>query len=339
MLNLKMGLSALALELGAWSGPLLGGSRSDSALAGYLLAHALASLLLSLFLLPLLAASNRARPRSAVIALMTAFSFAVPVAGFLGVLLAIAVLRVYQTPVSHDDFESLLLPEFDLHQRMQGSFRQAGLRSFLGNSHAPMQARMRAMVALQFVSGRVASPLLRTVLSDPSEDLRLLAYGMLDTLEKRINQAIDAEISALHTARETEGNDRPGPLTIESAHRLSDLYWELIYQELVLGDLRDHSIKESLRYCDLVLGEQPDNAQLSLRRGRLLHQMDHIDEAAEAYVRARALGLPATRVLPYQAELCFDRRDYEQTRRLLQDLNQWSALPRLRPMLDYWSQR
>jgi len=338
MLNLKFGLSALLLEIGAWTGPMLLTGRTDSALISYLLVHALACLMLSLFLLPLLA-GEQARPRLPVLGLMAAFSYAVPIAGFLGVLLGVIVLRIYRSPAAQGDFESLQLPEFDLHQRRQGNFRQSGLRSFLGNSHAPMQTRMRAMVALQYVSGRIASPLLRTVLSDPSEDLRLLAYGMLDTLEKRINRTIDTEMDALRTAREQEGADTPGPLTIESAHRLSDLYWELVYQELVQGDLRDYAIRESLRYCALVLEYHPDNAQLNLRQGRLLHEIGRPDEAAAAYVRARDLGLPATRVLPYQAELCFDRRDFVQARALLQELSDWTALPRLRPIVDYWSGR
>ena len=334
MINLKLGIAAVLLELGAWSGPLLLGGQTDSALASYLLVHALACVMLSLFLFPLLS-TRQARPRLAIVLLMMVCSYAVPIAGFLGVLAAALVLRLYRKPATHTDFESLQMPEFDQHQRRQGHFRHAGLRSFLGNIHAPIQSRLRAMVALQYVSGRTASPLLRTVLSDPSEDLRLLAYGMLDTLEKRVNSSIDAELSTLHAAQEAARN--AALRTLESAQRLSDLYWELIYQELVQGDLRKHAIKESLRYCDWVLAEQTDNAQLCLRRGRLLHEQKRPDEAAQAYAQARELGLPATRVLPYQAELCFDRKDFAQAHALMQELAQWSALPRLRPVVDYWS--
>ena len=334
MVNLKLGIAALLLELGAWSGPLLMGGNTDSALASYLLVHALACVMLSLFLFPLLS-TRQARPRLAIVLLMMVCSYAVPIAGFLGVLAAALVLRLYRKPATHTDFESLQMPEFDQHQRRQGHFRHAGLRSFLGNIHAPIQSRLRAMVALQYVSGRTASPLLRTVLSDPSEDLRLLAYGMLDTLEKRVNNSIDAEMGTLRAAQAEGGN--AGLRTLESAQRLSDLYWELIYQDLVQGDLRKHAIQESLRYCDWVLAEQADNAQLCLRRGRLLHEQKRPDEAAQAYAQARELGLPATRVLPYQAELCFDRKDFAQAHALMQELGQWSALPRLRPVVDYWS--
>jgi tetratricopeptide (TPR) repeat protein len=335
MLNPKLGLSALLLEVGAWSGPLLQ-QHSDDALAAYLLLHAVASVLLTLFLLPLLP-RERARPRIPLVVLIVACCYAVPIAGFLGVLAAALSLHYLGRTHSAEEYESVQLPEFDLHQHRQGNFRHAGLRSFLGNSDAPIQARMRAMVALQYVSGRTASPLLRSVLSDPSEDLRLLAYGMLDSLEKRINQAIDQELSALQAESADGGVPTDGAARLESLRRLSDLYWELVYQELVQGDLREHAIRESLRHCDAVLQAQPENAPLHMRRGRLLHALRRPQEAQESYEAASRLGLPATRVLPYQAQLCFERGDYAQARALVHALGPWDALPRLRPVIEYWN--
>ena len=174
MLNLKWGWAALGLELSAWSGAWLLAERSDAALLSYLLLHGAASLLLSLALLPLLP-QRLIKPRWATLLLMAAFSYAVPVAGFAGVLLAFIILRVYRRGAEAEAFGSVQLPEFDQHQLRQSQFRHAGMGSFLGNTRIPVQARMRAMAGLQYVSGRTASPLLRSALSDPSEDLRLLA--------------------------------------------------------------------------------------------------------------------------------------------------------------------
>ncbi|WP_367066090.1 tetratricopeptide repeat protein [Oryzisolibacter sp. LB2S] len=331
MLNIKLGLAALGLEVGAWSGAWLLSERSDTALASYLLLHAAASLLLSLALLPLLP-SRLSRPRWASVLLMACCSYAVPVAGFLGVLLAFVILRVHRHRPRPEDFDAVQLPEFDQHQRRQGQFRHVGLQSFLANDRVPVQERLRAMAALQFTPGRMASPLLRSALGDASDDLRLLAYGMLDNLEKRVNRAIDDELELLDTAP-AHGDQR-----LRSAQRLSDLYWELVYQELVQGDLRTHAIEESLRYCHQVLAQQPANAAMHLRHGRLLHALGRADEAEQAYDRARALGMPATRGLPYLAQLAFERRDHAQARALMRELGTWGALPRLRPVIDYWTQ-
>ena len=338
MLSTKLGLSAVLMELAAWTGPLLLNGHSDAALISYLLAHAIASALLALLILPLLR-GEQARPRTPILALLALCSYTVPIAGFLGVFAGALVLRYYRSPATHSHFDSLQLPEFDQHQRVKGGFRQTGLRSFLGNAEVPMDSRMRAMVSLQHVSGRVASPLLRNVLNDTSEDLRLLAYSMLDTLEQRISRSVDHELKAWRVAQTTESEEHPGPLTLKAAQNLSDLYWEFIYQDLAQGDLREYVSQESLRYCEKALALQPDNAQLCLRRGLLLHSLGRLEEAAEAYDQAHSLGLPATRVLPYQAELSFERRDFTRTREIMQRLDQWSALPRLRPVIDYWNAR
>ena len=337
MLNLKLGLAALGMEVSAWTTVALLHERSDAALAGYLLLHALACVLLSLTLLPLLR-QRQGRPGWTLLLIM-ACSYAIPVAGFVGVVVAFVFLTLYRRPRRRDDFEMLESPEFDQHEKRRNSFRHIGMRSFLTNTRAPLHARMRAMSALQYVGGRTATPLLRTAMGDASEDLRLLAYGMLDTLEQRISRAVDLELKALRAAQAEEGPEHPGPLTLKAVHNLSDLYWEFIYQDLAQGDLREYASRESLRYGEQALALQPDSALLCLRRGLLLHELGQFEEASQAYDKAHALGLPATRVLPYQAELCFERRDFTRTRELMQQLDQWSALPRLRPIIDYWSAR
>lgn len=274
-----------------------------------------------------------------MLALMAVCSYAVPLAGFIGVFLGTLVLRVYRAARPIEDFQSVHLPEFDLHQRIQSGFRQTGLRAVLGNSEVPARSRMRAMVALQHMPGRISSPLLRNVLNDSSEDLRLLAYGMLDALERNISRSIDKELDTLREAEEKEGADPLGPTGLQAAEKLSALYWELVYQNLAQGDMRNYAISESLRFCERVLAQQPQHPQHNLRRGLLLHALGRMDEAEQAYARAQQLGLPATRVLPYLAELSFEQRDFAKTRQLMQQLDEWSALPRLRPVIDYWSAR
>jgi len=334
MPNLKFAFYGIALELGAWSGPAFLGSRSDAILAWYLAAHLLASVMLSTFAAALLPNDGHQKflPRCL---LMTAISYAIPVLGLLAVCLASIGLRHYRSHVAPDDFEAMQLPAFDPHQRPQAIFRQAGLRSFLGNPQVPADARVGAMVALQYVSGRVSSPLLRGVLSDANEDIRLLAYGMLDNKEKGINRAIDAALRQLHVAEES-GDETAA---LDASQHLSDLYWELVYQELAQGDLRDYAIRESLTYCERVLAQQPGHAPLTLRHGRLLHAQGRDDEAEAAYRRALELGLPATRVLPYQAEIHYVRRDFPAVRRLMNELAQWRSLPRLQPVIDCWRSR
>jgi tetratricopeptide (TPR) repeat protein len=266
-----------------------------------------------------------------VLLLMFGTGFAVPVIGFLAVVAGILILHRLPARGGQHAFRAIELPEIDVHQRSGTGFRQAGMRSFLSNARAPVATRMRALVALQNVSGRVASPLLRDVLTDPSEDIRLLAYGMLDNKEKFLNGAIHRESQRLQAAAEGSAEQ------VEATKKLADLYWELVYQELAQGDLRTHALQRSLDYTRRSLARSPEDAALHLRLGRLLQSLGQPAEADAAYHQALTLGMPKTRIVPYLAEVAYDLGDFATVRRLMHELGDWQSLPRLKPVIAYWS--
>ena len=330
MFQPKLGLYALTLEASAWAGVALGAS-DERTLLFYLLAHGGASILITLFTIALLPA-NLVRPRQPLLLLMFSTSYAIPVLGFAAILGGVFLLHTLPAIRRSDAFRAVDLPEIDPHLRPGTGFRQAGMRSFLSNSRAPLATRLRALVALQNVSGRVASPLLRDVLTDPSEDIRLLAYGMLDNKEKLLNHSIHSETKHFNSA--VAGSVEQA----EAAKRLADLYWELVYQELAQGDLRLHALQQSLHYTQISLLQTPVDAGLHLRHGRLLQSLGQAHAARAAYDQALALGLPKTRIVPYLAEVAYDLGDFNTVRALMNELGDWQSLPRLRPVIRYWSQ-
>ncbi len=86
-----------------------------------------------------------------------------------------------------------------------------------------------------------------------------------------------------------------------------------------------------------MLAQRPDNALLLLRRGRLLHMQGRAVESLACYERSLALGMEPARVVPYQAELLFDRREFAKAQALMRSLDIEQALPRLKPSIRYWS--
>ena len=319
---------ALALEAAAWAGALSDDGQGAFALLAYLLAHAGASACFACLAVSAVPAALT-QARRPLMLLMFGTALAIPLLGFLGVGAGVLVLRLLP-PAGHTRvFRAVRLPQFDPHLRPGSGFRQAGMRSFLANALAPAATRLRALVALQNVSGRLASPLLRDVLGDPSEDIRLLAYGMLERKEKQLSRAIHDESMRFDAAA---GSAERG----DAAKRLADLYWELVYQRLAQGDLRQHALQRSLHYMRIALAQSPDDAALHLRRGRLLQSLAQPHLAQSAYDRALALGLPKTRIVPYLAEVAYDVGDYASVRTLMNELGDWQSLPRLRPVIDYW---
>jgi tetratricopeptide (TPR) repeat protein len=154
---------------------------------------------------------------------------------------------------------------------------------------------------------------------------------MLDNKEKHLNEAIHRESSRIQAA--TDSREQ-----LDAARRLADLYWELVYQELVQGDLRTHALQQSLAFTTRVLERVPADAALHLRHGRLRQSLGESHAASEAYSRALALGMPKSRIVPYLAEVAYDLRDYARVRSLMRELGEWQSLPRLRPVVAYWSE-
>ncbi|WP_415794571.1 hypothetical protein [Comamonas aquatilis] len=338
MANIKLAISALLTEIAAWSSLRMLHEHADNALLTYLVAHALASTLFAFCLMPLISVPRGlSQQRLTLVALIALVSFAIPIVGMLGCVAALLALRRSHGRDMGRKFPSMQLPEFDQHQLNSNSRRQTGLRTFLSNPAAPVASRMRAMVALNNVSGRIASPMLRTALTDSSDDLRLLAYSMLDSKEQQISQTIHSEQQALQQAIEAEGPSPLGPRGVQAAWALSDLYWEMIYQGIAQSDVREHAIFQSLHYCLMALEQRPKNALLHLRKGRLMQLTQDYTQAQNAYEMALALGLAPTRVIPYQAEIHFLQHNYSQVQKLMHTLDATQAQPRLRPSIQYWS--
>lgn len=338
MINIKLGIAAVLLEIGSWTTAGFLSARADSTLLVFLLLHAGASVLLALSIYPLLGSVHNPT-RWAVLGLISCFSFVVPGIGFMTVVLAILTIRAYPSRTHTDSFATVDLPEFDLHQSLHAAGRPTGMRALLNNRKASPKNRFTALVSLNHVSGHVASPMLRDVLNDQSDDLRLLAYGMLDRMEQRISHAIH-EAAQTFKNEQQKSQDQQTDLStrgITAAQHLSDLYWELVYQGLASDDMREFAVQESLRYCDLVLTHWPEDGPLLLRRGRLLHALGKLQEAGEYYQRALQHDLPETQVLPYQAQLHFERGEYARVKELMRSLKPHNALPKLRPVIDYWS--
>jgi hypothetical protein len=318
-------LLALAVEIGAW----LLAERLNAVLAGYLALHAVSSLLLALALLPLVPFRS-ARSRAATLLLMFACGYTIPVLGFLGVIAAFPLLRRIRSRAEDGEFESLQLPEFDPQQHLKSGIRAAGLRAFLADDGVPVAERERAMAMLQSLAGRAAIPILHDMLRSSNEDLRLLAYGMLNRFEIRSGHAIDLQ------RNEFERVEPDSLQALRSARNLSDIYWELAESGLAQDDLRVHAIREALRYCEHVLQVHPDDGPMQVRRARLRHDAGDLQGAEGNYGLARALGAPAQRVLPHLARAYFEQREFARVHSVMNELKRWRALPRLRRVIDYW---
>ena len=334
ILTLSLALAALGLDIaGLWLLIAFGGGapESFSRLAGYFAAHAGASVLASLVLVATVPGPSRLQPRWAFAFFFT-LCFYIPVFGVPGLLAVAVVARLVPRRGRGQMFATAAGPKFAPHSDQADALHAHGpVRAQLSNPAATVAVRMRALLAIQDLPSRVANPIIRGMLSDPADDVRLVAYGILDGREKAINARIQAARARLSGAE---------PLARLMAEKeLAELYWELIYQGLVQGDLQKHAAEQAEKHFAAALALAPEDAALWVLGGRLAALAGQHERAEQAFMRAAQFGLPEVRALPYLAEVAFRMRRFDRVRLLLERIAQTSHTQRMAQVIAYWNAR
>lgn len=273
------------------------------------------------------------QPRATVTGLMFSFAFVAPVMGALGLL----ILTRANLNKSIDDTRvavpvSLDLPIYDVQTAERQRGGQGAARSRLGQE-VPSALRMQSLLTLQAVPNRVANPILEELLGDATEDVRLVAFGMLDSEEKKIAKEIRFESD--RQSRELTREQR-----YDSLQRLAELNWELVYACLIQGELRLHILQQARKFLEaaLALGVSPGSGLIFLQ-GKILLELGEFEAAEQVILQAMHMGQAKTSTLPYLAEIAFHRRDFSQVRQFMQQLSVLNLASRTRAVEDFWTTR
>ena len=331
MIRVVLLVLGMALEIYAVSA-VFTSSGDDHILLVYLLQHLVASALLALAGWYFLAEKYR-QPRWPVTLLLFNFAFFIPALGLPGAYAAVVIAGYRRRVRVEHPFADLVLPEFVLSLREpEIRFSQGGIRSRLVQSSIPTQQRLQSLLALQGIPPRVSSPLLQDMLGDSSDDIRLVAYGLLDSREKKITAQIHRELVNLRNAESKE-------MQLIGLRHLAELYWEMIYAGLAQGDLRTHALNQSLSYADSALKLAKQDTGLLFLKGRILLESKRYEEARLILEQAMAHGLPESRALPYIVEIAFNRRDYRTVQELLLRLSTFQVTPIMKNAIQFWVHR
>ncbi|MFJ3056571.1 hypothetical protein [Herbaspirillum sp. NPDC087042] len=288
---------------------LLHGGNDLAVLGGYLLLHMASSALFALAIASV-APERYRQPRTWLLVYLFFFNFFIPVGGALCAVVALLVAVFWPKDHAEDHFDTSQAPAFVTARRREGSgFSGNRVRAQLGSVATPLDKRLNALVAIQSTPTRASGASLRNLLADPADDVRLLAYGILDGKEKKITQRIVDARNQLKTT-----TDAPTLLVLHQ--QVAELYQELIYQNLVQGDLLQYSCTQMREHAHAALAIDEAQPTLWFMLVRLELMSGDIAAARLAQQRAQDHGFSRVRLLPYLAELSYLEHDYEQVRKL-----------------------
>jgi len=273
----------------------------------------------------------RSRPLLAWI-LMFDFAFIAPVIGAICLLIIVHItLRRDLGQGAQAQPRSVELPEYDIQAKAGNRSGQGAVRARL-TSKVPDNVRLQSLMSLQSVSRRVANPILEDLLGDQADDVRLIAFGMLDAEEKKISVHISRE--RLSLSRNLSTVQR-----YDTLRHMAELHWELIYASLAQGELRRHILSEARRYADAAM-EMPveHDSGVLLLCGRIRLEQDDLDSAQSYFEEAVALGQPEASALPYLAEIAFRSRRFGEVDEIMRRLARLHLAASTKAVVELWTE-
>ncbi|QLC72834.1 HEAT repeat domain-containing protein [Pseudomonas sp. LPB0260] len=319
---------AFLFELSSWASLSAQLPVGQAALL-YAAAHALGSLLLSAGIWLLLPRRYKfPLPWSPLF--IFALAFFVPLLGAIGVILAVFPALYLPRKQQEQAWDAMAVPDLPFRpqdQRGDLMFSDGGLQDVV--RHAPStEKRLNALFATRRMDGRDSIPILKLALRDPADDVRLLAYSMLDQQESRINQRIEAALGELAAAAEEQ---RP------ALHAtLARWYWELAYLGLAQGSVLEHVLNQAREHVEQSL-VGANSGESHLLAGRIALQQGLLDQAEAHFQQAEAAGIDAQKLVPFRAEIAFLQRRYGDIPALLATLPaQLLQRPPFAELARYW---
>ena len=208
-------------------------------------------------------------------------------------------------------------------------FGEGGAISRLRSTKMSATKRIGALLAIDTCENRQRNKVIRDTLFDNEDEVRLLAFGLLEKQEKQITQQIRETKKRL----DKEKNEYNRAL---NQKELAFCYWELVYQGLALDDLRNFAINMATELASDALKVLNDDIGLHLLFTKIYLATQDYSKAKEALEQTQALDAPYSKILPYLAELAYYKRDFNTLRSYLATDPDLLEIPTIGPVYQFW---
>ena len=306
---------------------------SDRQFVAFSIAHTTACLLFSPALVTLLPDYYRRPAFASSLFVFTTVIF-IPVLGMIGLLACIVpALRGPRLAGRFSECQHpsvFNLPTLPVEPRGMCGIPRAGELAGRLQHDADPKKRIASLIATLSLEDQYAVPLLRLALKDSEDDVRLLAYALLNRKEKAIEERIrDQSVQA--------GSDTPAQ--IFSQHKaLAHEYWALANLVASHGRTLPVLCARAHEHVQAALQHCPQDGGLQFLFGRILLIEGQLDAASDAFVNAKQSGIDARQIAPFLAEIAYLARQYSDVKNHLIRAGNGCSQPRLNKSSTYWKE-
>lgn len=289
---------------GAWL--LWAGNLLEIKVSYLVLIHLLCSLLMAWILLYVLPHRYRLPQKSSIIFLCSIIFF-IPLIGPLGLISSLLPTLIWprSNQLSNATWQFATEPKL-LENTIALSVNHPITESWIATVlqyHTSLDRRLTAVLATTKLPNKTAITLLRLALLDVEDDVRLLAYSLLDRKESSINHYIsDQEQQLTHTTSHQQQ---------ALLHQdIAESCWDLVQLQLAQNEIEAHFLRKAIYHLNTALVLTPKNAGIYYLQGQIFLHQNKLKSATSAFSQAQKLGISYSQIAPYLAELNFKQRNF-----------------------------
>lgn len=295
----------------------------------YILFHSIAIFLLSSTLLMFIPKKYRNNKKRSFIFLFL-FGFLTFVIGFIFLfVLSIYLLRAQKNieykPVEAFSLDEVYNEDMDFYGR---NFGEGGIVSLIKGKNVPKHLQEKAFLALADLKSPFVFNIVKENLSNPIDEIRLLAFSMISKMEKKMTQKVHELGNKL--SKENIQDDEKAELY----KNLAQIYWDFVLYNIVDEEFKNFMIEEAKNYALKSLSIQEDPYVYFLL-GRIYLRLSDMEKATEFLKEAVKDKNIKSKVIPYLAECYFYKKDYKTVKNILKELDLVLDL-RVKFVKDFW---
>lgn len=262
--------------------------------------------------------------------LMFLLGFFIPIFGIM-----ISLFIVCSVYWLHENFHQYaeVLDEsmnLDVIQPIYAQYGSGGASRHLLNEADVAVDRTKALFMLSQTGLSDINALMYQLLPDTSDEMRLLAFSILEEQESNITQKIEQLFSMLAT------DNLSANMVAQCKKNVALLYWELIYHHLISPEVEELILNKAQYYALAALKSLKNDAALWVLLGKIYKHLKQYDKAEEALQKAFSCKASPAQVLPYFAEIKYDARDYQAMQYYLNASDALLDIARIAPVKRFW---
>jgi hypothetical protein len=298
----------------------------------FLIGHLIASALFALLLTGSFSKRFKAS-RAGLFAFFFSFNFFVPVLGALGTLLTMLYFIKFPNNAARTEFFNVPLPPFQVESAsIPVGMGEGGAWSRLRSIALPRDQRLKALLAVGNSAGSNASRFMQLATGDIDDEIRLLAFNLSGRNEQLIQHITTTALGQL--------KDADSPVSRAALCRtLAFNYWEMIYNSMARDKLQNFYMEQAERYVRQALETGENTPELAILMIRIYLKKHDYQQAQHAIAEALALGVDRYKIMPYQAEIAFQKRDYAAIKQMIGQSPMVKFRPSIGPVAQFWGSR